>query len=946
MVRSQFFAIAVVLSMAGHAFAQDSATDFDDEGLMEEIIVTGSRLPQRDYDAVSPIATIDREALIYTGQPTLEEALNRMPQVAPDFGRTSNNPGDGTARINLRGMGADRTLVLLNGRRISPSGVGSAVNVNNLPQALIERVEVITGGATTVYGSDAIAGVVNFITRTDLDGWALDASTYFTEQGDANINDVNVSFGLDLGGNGNLTLFAGYYDREALLASEREFTSVSWYDNWDGTVTQGGSPINPAGLVFFPAVDFGEGPVYTTFDSTGDPRPYDPATDYFNFAPLNYLQTPLERTSVGAFFRYDLGDRLETYAEFTHVRNDTKQNLAPVPAASFYQINIDNPVLTDAARELFANNFVPVGPGLVAMGFARRLSDLGPRIVQRKDDYTRVVAGLRGELTDGWDFDAWVIYTRSDEDQYFINDASASRFQQGLLVDPVTGQCFDPSGGCVPLNVFGEGNLSAEAIEFLRFAPFRNVGTREQKVASAFVRGAPFSTWAGAAYVAVGAEWRDDSGTYRADDALFSNDALGFRADASVNGSESVYEVYAETALPLVAGARWADYVGLELGGRYSNYEHAGSVNTWKIGAEWELPAPIKFRAMLQRSVRAPNLLEAFQEQGSEVGSFAGPQGNQDPCSAQNDPVGNGLTGACVASGLPESELGSWVAAPGSPTTFIFGGNPMLEPESANTFTAGMVLDIDWLQGAQLSIDYFNLEVEDTIGDLDVSLACFDVANDAHLFCDQLTRNPLSFDVIEVYQTKVNRGLYSVEGIDTQLNLSADLPAALSLGNASAGLDVNLVWTHTLESSYQETAFGSVFDCAGTFGWPCIFTRSTITYPKDRLAMSTSYFSGPFEARLTWRWIDSTINGLVPHGDKLGLGGLDLGVTKAPAKSYLDLGLGYRFGDNLIARLTIANITETKPAFMADYAFGANNTDSTMYDLFGRAYTLSLSFEQ
>jgi len=235
--------------------------------------------------------------------------------------------------------------------------------------------------------------------------------------------------------------------------------------------------------------------------------------------------------------------------------------------------------------------------------------------------------------------------------------------------------------------------------------------------------------------------------------------------------------------------------------------------------------------------------------------------------------------------------------------------------------------------------------VEDTIGDLDVSLACFDVANTTNLFCDNLARDPQSFDVIEVYQPKINRGLYSIEGIDTLVSLSADLPDGLAIGGASAGLGINLIWTHMLESSYQETPFGTVFECAGTFGWPCIFTRTTITYPEDRLSMRATYFSGAFEARLTWRWIDSTVNGLLPHGDKVGLGDLELGVIDAPARSYLDLGLGYRFGDYVTVRLAIANITETKPAFMADYAFGSNNTDSTMYDLFGRAYTLSLAFE-
>jgi outer membrane receptor protein involved in Fe transport len=931
------------MTLVGQSFAQDPPAD-SEERIMEEIVVTGSRLPQRDYDALSPIATIDREALLFASQPTLEETLNQMPQVAPDYGRSSNNPGDGTARINLRAMGAGRTLVLLNGRRVSPSGVGGEVNANNLPQALVERVEVITGGATTVYGSDAIAGVVNFITRDDFEGFGLDTSFYVTEEGDSRINDTNLSFGWDLGGNGNLAMYAGYYDREALFASEREFTSVSWFDWWDGTIRQGGSSTTPAGVVFNPQVDFGGGFARTTFDANGDPRPYDFDTDFYNYAPVNYLQIPLQRSSAGLLFRYDLTDRLETYAELSYVRNEVRQTLAPAPAIGFFAINTDNPALTPAAQEVFANNFFPIGPGLVGMVLGRRLSELGPRIIERDSDFLRLAAGLRGDLGGGWDFDAWVIYSDQDEDRFFANSASFARFQQGLLVDPATGQCFDSSGGCVPVNPFGEGNISTAALDFLRYGPFRNVSSREQKVVSGFVRGAPFSSWAGEVNLAVGLEWREDSGSYRADDALFTDDALGYRADASVNGSESVYEIYSEATIPLAEGASWAEYLGLEVGGRYSDYEFAGSVDTWKLGLEWQLPAPVKFRAMLQRSVRAPNLLEAFQEQGRESGSFAGTFGNGDPCSAHLDPVGNGLAGACLATGLPESELGTWMATPGAPADFIFGGNPELEPESADTLTAGVVMNFDWLNGMQLSVDYFRLEVEDTIGDLDVKLACFDLANTGHLFCDSLTRDPVTLDVVEVYAPKVNRGRYSVEGIDTQINLEAELPDSLAIGGSSAGLGLNLVWTHTLESSYQETPFGTVFDCAGTFSWPCSLTRDTFMYPKNRLSAVMRYYSGPFDARLTWRWIDSMINGLLPHGEKVGLGNIIISVPEVNAKSYLDLALGYRFSDHVSARLVIANLTETRPPFMADYAF-SNNTDSTVYDVFGRAYTLSLSFE-
>ncbi len=923
------------------ADAQDA--DSDNNQQVEEIVVTGSRLVRRDFNAPSPISTLDREVLAASGHATLEESMNQMPQIQPDFGRTSNNPGDGTARINLRDLGAGRSLVMLNGRRLAPSGVGGAVDVNNIPKALIDRVEIITGGATTVYGSDAIAGVANFITRDDFDGFAIDTSYYVTEAGDSDTYDINVAYGLNFD-KGNLTLYGGYYDREYTFASEREFTAVTMTDNWDGTVSESGSSHIPAGRVLAPRMDLGNGPVNVMFDSNGDPVAYNPATDYYNYAPINYLQVPLRRVSGGAMFRYDLSSSIELYSELQLAQNEATSALAPPPAIGFFEINADNPVLTPATRQAFIDNLPPTGPGMLGLPFSRRMLDLGPRIIIADRDYSRFVAGLRGEINDTWDFDVWATYTKGEETEYFLNDASSSRMQQGLLVDPLTNQCFDPSGGCVPLNLFGEGNLSQEGLDFLRFDPFENVTSRTQKLVSAFVRGAPLDSWAGPINVAVGLEWRSDDGDFKADEALFSDDTLGFRPRASVQGSESVKEIYAEATIPLMEGHGFAEYLGLEIGGRYSDYDHAGGVETWKFGGEWVLPIPLRFRAMFQRSVRAPNLEEAFTEQGVEQGSFVGSiNSSNDPCSASNNPVASGIGDACVSTGIPQSQLGIWEANLGVPTNYIFGGNPNLIPESAETFTAGMVFDFDWLQGVQVSLDYFDLKVEDTIGELDAALACYDVANTGNAFCENITRDAATYDVIEVFEPNINRGLLEVEGIDTQISLETDLPSGMAILDGSASLSVDLVWTHMIRNIYQGTVFGTVIDCAGSFGYPCQENRWSTSYPTDRVMLGMTYYTGDLNLRLSARWVDEVENGLIENGFVYGLNDLDLGNPIAKSKTYLDLGVGYRFTDNISGRLTITNLTDTTPPLMAD-AF-SNNTDSTMYDVLGRSYSLSLALE-
>ena len=936
---------SILFFLSAAVFAQDEVADAaaadEESSYVEEVIVTGSRLRRRDFNSVSPITSVDDEQLRNSGQPNVEAALNQMPQIMPGISRSTNNGSNGTAEVNLRGLGSQRTLVMLNGRRLAPSGIGTAVDINNLPQVLIDRVEIITGGATTVYGSDAVSGVVNFITRKDFDGFGIDASAYMTERGDSNTYDINLTYGHNFSsGRGNVTYFAGYLDREELLADQRELTSVPWTDDWDtGEVFENGSTRVPDGAVLFPEFDFGNGPAWAIFDPDGNPREFVSPDDRYNWAPWNYIQTPLERHTAGLFLNYDLTDRTELYVEAAYTRNQHRAVLAPTPAGGFFEFNTDNPLMTPATQQMFAT-YIPVGPNRVAAAIRRRLEEFGPRIIENKKENLRIVAGLKGDIWSDWEYDTWVTYTKGDEPEILHNDGSASRLQQGLLVDPVTGQCFDPSDGCVPINWFGAGNLSPEAIDFFRLPPLRNETSREQMLASAFVRGRLFDTWDGPVESALGIEWRRDDGSFSADETLFTGDTLAYGGDASVIGVEEVYEIYGEMLIPLADTRPFADYLALEIGARLSEYKHAGSVNTWKAGIDWRPISGLRFRAMYQSSVRAPNLAEAFQEQGVNVGTFAfDPE--DDPCSAVSDPVAAGNVDKCIATGLPANQIGIFNASP-LPTDFVFGGNPDLEPEDAETFTVGVVIAPEALPNLQIAIDYFDLQVDGGIGELNAQGACFDSANTGDLFCNRIARDPLSFNVNRVEETNINRGLLRTSGIDTQINYSFELPGALAIGDSFADLDINVVWTHVQEISSQETPFGTVTDCAGYFGWPCTETGTGQTYPTDRVMTNLSYASGDLSANLTWRWIDETKNAVVFRSADFGFPDPNLGFPTVKAKNYLDLGVSYRFSDNIEARLMIANLTDTEAPNMGDYVWD-QNTDTSTYDIYGRSYTLAFS---
>ncbi len=571
--------------------------------------------------------------------------------------------------------------------------------------------------------------------------------------------------------------------------------------------------------------------------------------------------------------------------------------------------------------------------------------ETGPRIFEDTTENTRAVLGLRGELTENWDFDAWVIYNKMDQESDLLNAVSKSRYQQGLLVDPLTNQCFDTSNGCVPVNMFGANNLSAEAAAFVKSRPLHSPVAREQQSVSAFIRGDLGATWAGPIRTAFGVEWRSDEGSFKADELLFAGDILGFFGDAPVDGKETVSEIYVEAVLPLAEGARFAEYLGLELGARYSDYKNAGEVESYKVGFEWMPNSSIRVRGMYQRSVRAPDLLEAFQEEFFFEGSYVRQSPADDPCSASANPAAAGNVEKCVIQGLPASQVGIWEATPGLPVTFFGGGNPALTPEVAETYTVGVVFGFDALPNLQISIDYFDLTVEDTIGDLFADIACFDPLNTTGEFCDAMVRDPATYDLIEFHEHKINRGVLSTNGIDTQINWSTDLPSALSIGNNVADLTVDLVWTHMLENLSQETSFGTVQDCAGRFGWPCNNGFTTAgTFPTNRIMTNLNYTTGNFNTFINWRWIEGTRNAADLGSAFFGVPEPDLVLETVKSKNYIDLGFGYRFTDNIIGRLIVANLGKTGAAFMGTDG-GEGNTDSGMYDQFGRSYTLSFSLE-
>jgi outer membrane receptor protein involved in Fe transport len=945
------FGLALFTSAAAPAQTESEEEPATAEAVLEEVMVTGTRIKHRDFASPSPLTTVSRLEFEYSGQPTLEDYLNQMPQLMPDQSRAVNFGSDGTALLNLRGMGAGRTLVLLNGRRLAPSGVGSAVDVNNLPGVLVERAEIITGGASTVYGSDAIAGVINFITRSDFDGLSFEGGYNISEKGDAQVYDASVVYGHNFaGGDGNITAYASYTERDSLFASERELTRFVWQDDFvSGVLYMGGSPIIPGGRISRPRADFGNGPAQVTFDPDGTPRAISSPNDLWNFQPVNYLQTPLERKALGAMATLTLSGGREAYFEASYAENDATIRAAPAPAASVFQINVDNPLLTPETRELFETQLVEnPGDPLVSISFTRRMLELGPRDIESSREYLRLVAGIRGEIGATWEMDAWVTWADADAVSLFRNDGSLARMQQGLLVDPATGQCFDPSGGCVPLDVFGEGRLSQAGVDFLRADDISDAASRQQALASIVFTGPAFDTWAGEAHMAFGAEWRRDKGSYKGDDALFTGDSMSWVGSASVNGTEQVYEVYSEAAIPLYDAPELGRSLGLELGARWSDYRNAGSVSTWKAGLDWQISDSLRFRAMQQRAVRAPNLAELFEQQsvlqGVAVNDFFI---RSDPCSASSDPAANGHADKCVVQGLPANQVGVYEATPFYPVDFTLGGNPNLSPESSDTTTFGFVITPAGLPNLTIAVDYYDLEVTDTIGSIDAMRICFDSLNTGGVFCDNIQRDATG-NIVDVFQPISNRGLLHTDGIDLQVQYETELPASWSWGDHSARLRLHAAWTHMFSNEAQENVITNTFDCVGYFARPCQNllpgANSGASFPENRAISNLTYSAGPLDVNLTWRWIDGMRNAAEWAGPLLFNFTPILAVPEVGSYTYYDLGLGYRFSDGFELRFGVNNLFDKQPPNLSEAATD-HNTDPRLYDVYGRSYFLNLRYQ-
>lgn len=970
--KAALLASSVILGSlaATPALAQD--VDEGEVASEEAIIVTGSRIQRRNVETAAPIAVVPDEEFSLSGTVNVENVVNTLPQVIPGFTSASNNPGNGTATLNLRGLGASRSLVLVNGRRWMFFDTSQLVDLNTIPAFLIDSVDVVTGGASAVYGSDALAGVVNFRLR-HVDGVEVGGQYAVTGEGDGDRYEIHGAIGTDFAdGRGRATVFGEYYNRKPVFQGDRAFSEFALGGETFGLpLQQFGSSTMPAlrfnapGSTVVNGTTFNLGSGLTIDDAifdVGNGGARARAGDTYNYAPANYLQIPQERYLMGGYAEYEIADFAEAYTEIAFVNNRVATELAATPVTGTFNVNLAavQPLVSTAvfqqlqtldARETAANAarlaaglspLAGAAPGVVSTSLQRRIVETGSRNSLDERNAFRILAGLRGDITDYLQYDAYYTYNRTRNGNIQAGNISRSAFQAGL------------DGTASAIDIFDVGGLTPAQVDQISILA-QNTDISTLEVASAAISGTLGDFAIGSAEpvgFALGGEYRRVASQFIPDTALASGDVIGFNAGDPTEGSYNVKEVFGELSVPIEFGSSRLEFTGAA---RYSDYslEAVGGVFTYAGGVEFAPIPDVTLRAQYQHAIRAPNVAELFQ------GTAIGFPGATDPCGTSAATSGT-LRDLCIANGVPAANLGrAAIVQPNTQIPALFGGNPNLQEETSDSYTFGVVLQPRAIPGFTLTADYFNIEIEDAISTISLQQSfdlCFNQFQDAAnplcgpFFAFGNIRN--AEGAIEVDAPPVlggqNIANFQVSGIDLQVAYNMDLGFSV-LGNDGADLNLSLLGTWTEESSFLATPDSDLLDCAGIFGSTC--GQPTPTF---KWTARATYADGPLTFSTRWRHLSAVDDddSSVDYGDFNG-------SERIPAYDVLDLTLAYDYNDAVTFTVGVDNVFDTMPmtpTFNGIIVSNANNgtllgdnqeqgnTYGSTYETLGRDFFASVLF--
>lgn len=998
---------ATVAAILGTAAAYSPTALSAEDDTLAEVTVTGSRIVRRDLESSSPIVTVGSETFQQSGTQSVEAVLNQLPQFVPS--QTMFSSGDvqpsafsnpGIVSLNLRGLGPNRNLVLVDGRRPQPANAQLVVDINSIPTAAIESVEIISGGASAVYGADAIGGVTNFKMKQNFQGLSLNAQTMVTEQGGGQETTASALVGGNFADNrGNAMLGITYTHRDALMAADRDFYVEGWRDKNTpggegipfsnpqfaannqpthaayvaiGLPTAGAGEsvfVNPDGSLFLnsaanPGVGY-TGPQNDQFKvlGSGTPNPGTVSANNLN----TIITTPLERYSVFGNAHFDVNDKVTAFMQMnmSSMKVDTLLNYAPATSQWAATIPVDTRPIPAELATLLASRPNPTAPYTLA----RTLDFAGPRTTHNSTDMYQVLAGVKGGLfnTD-WSYEAYYSHGRTS----IVTEMSGFPGLQNyrtVVQAPNFGKNLNVSSGpplffglkCTTgLPIFTDFTASQDCIDSIS-GNMKHLTETKQDIAEANFTGDVFSLPAGKVGAAVGATWRQNSFSWRPDDQLTrpsTNYPIGLFPTSASSGTTNVKELYGELLVPVIKDFPGVKQLNLELGARFSDYNTAGNIWTYKALIDWKVVENVRFRGGYQLANRAPNVAELYTGATTSVVGFAG----ADPCMANtlntwgNTPANTvnraqviQLCSDIINRSRGDINQSPWHTLPNYPNNIVgpfpfnfplelanITGNPDLSNEEAKTWTAGLVLTSPWdgvLSNASLAIDWYQVKIKDAIAPTDAwsvyskclnndgSNPTYDVNND---YCKLITRDTDGYRAT-VDTPYFNRGGIETSGIDVQLNWNI----AMGAGH----LNLNSVLNFLDYYRDQVSPADPFIDSTGTF-------RSGGQYD-FRTFTTATYAQGGWSAGLRHRFLPSieSVNFATnPNTTVQGAGSYNM----------FDVFGSFAINKTVSLRGGIDNVFDFDPKVVGRTPGTTDNvgvTNAQYYDVLGRRYFLAVQVD-
>lgn len=949
-IKSVLFAgLGSSIMLGAPALAQDEAEGAE---AVEKIQVTGSRILREGAISPSPVTVISGEDLVETGAMNIGEVLSRLPGLATTFTLANSGRFIGTAGIStldLRGMGTDRTLVLVDGKRHVASSPGSSsVDTNTIPSAWIDRVEIITGGASAVYGADAVTGVVNFILKKNVEGLNVSATKGFADNSSYNNEKYTFSYGTNFAdGRGNIAFSAEYNTQDSLNALDNPWTATSYtslpYNVVTGeerTEAQLDDPnfpdrivvpnagyyiISTAGTFFTP-----DGGTYT-FNPDGTPTetyigPVEDFSggfcqdcDFINLRQYNEIQPAFERVNYNVKGSYDLNDDYTAYFDAKYV-NSQGENLGQ----PFFRFGNPNDITRDNAFVTPELGALMDEQGLDSIRLYRMTNDGGRRFEENTRETTRYVAGIEGNLTPDWGMDVSLVHGKSEIERINSSNTILANYYNAIdAIDDGNGNivCRDEAAradGCVPANIMGDDAISPEALDYINTT---SIGTSEitQTVFNAtFSNSFIYEMPAGWVGFAGGVEYREEESVSIEDD-FAKTGATFFNALGETDGEYDVSEVFAEVTIPLLSDIFLIQQLNFDTAIRYADYSTIGDATSWKVGLDWTITDEVRARFTLSEAIRAPNIDELFSGQSQ---SFANVD---DPCKVSNlaDLSAEGRAVReqnCAALGVPADFDSNYDSAT---LETLVGGNPDLQPEESESVTFGVVYQPQWLSGFSMTVDYWEIDIQDTISSIafqTVLNRCVDSPTGVdNQFCGLIDRNDASeIELIRGFALNIARSLNS--GVDFEFGYDFD-----ALGGA---FSTSLIGTKLIES--KDYAFQdepeNFTDFAGVLG-----------DQELQISFNLDYSYENWE----YRWNLRALDGVELYSPT------SLATNPNPSSemrygtyAISDMSIGYAFDNGISLRLGVDNVFDRRLPGTTQ----GNGAGSSIYDNIGRFGYLNATY--